>query len=147
MSSNVRCICIFVIICFLIGSFCSCRVKAEYKFHQDKEDIEGIYIVSLHFDTDTMEIYTNDIKRIENIDLFLQDFNDLDCYIWWGDPLTLKAEPDGRSIIKIVYSNGNYELIDWDGQAAFVFDNSNKHTGIRIFDEKQFNNLIEKYVV
>ena len=139
------CAFIIAICCFL---FCvvSCNRKAEYRFHHEEEEIKEIYIVAIHFDKDVGNYYTDDLKKIDDKESFLQEFHNLDCFMWWGDPLTLNAESDGKAIIKVVYSNGNYELIDWNGQTVVVFDDSNKHCGIRMFNEEQFNELVEKYI-
>lgn len=135
-----------VIVCFIIAllSFSSC--KASYKYMHEQSEITDVCIVMLHFDEEGY-IYTSNICTVDNVEKFISDFNQVDCSIWWGDPIGLiPEETDEKLIVKLIYSNGDYELIHWSGQARYTESSGMKnYIGIRMFDEKQFEELISKY--
>ncbi len=131
----------------VIFIFSSCTTKSTYKFIKEKESIIGIHISTIHFDNESMTFYTNDVKKVGDVDTFLQEFSEIDCYVWWGDPVGLYPELEGEYVIKVLYSDDEYELIHWNGQAKHIPNEGNKnYIGNRVFDEKQFDEFIEKYL-
>lgn len=143
---KIRKICAIVLIFTVLLSLYACRRKVSYKYMYDEDDIVEVHIVSFH-NTDDGDFYTEHVKTIENLDAFMEDFNSVDCFVWWGDPTGIDSRFDGENIVKLIYSNGDYELINWFGQAEYTSDKGiTFYAGIRIFDETQFKDLVSKYL-
>lgn len=135
-----------IVILFLLFTLTSCRIKTSYTYMQDSQNISEAYIVSLYVDEE-YHICTTTIKQIEDIDTFLQDFDDLDCYKYYGDPKGFGEHNINDLVIKLVYSNGDYELIDWNGIAKYTTsdDRLRNYRGYRVFDEIPFKDFVQKY--
>ena len=135
-----------IVFLFLLFSFASCRVNTSYPYMQDTRNITEAYIVSLYFDED-YDICTTTIKQIEDIDTFLQDFDDLDCYKYYGDPKGFGEHNINDPAIKLVYSNGDYELIGWNGIAKYTTsdDRLRNYRGYVVFDEISFKKFAQKH--
>ena len=140
---------IFAIVLSLLCMLCSCNVRRSYNYMNDKEDIVEISLVSLHFAFNDVIEYTNNVKEIDDIEKFLNDFEKLECYQWFGDPLGFWEEngDEGMIVIKFVYSNGDYELVGWDACARYTTEKGlGNHNGFRIFEEEQFNEFIQENI-
>ena len=123
--------------------FTSCKQTEVYSFLKPTDEVFEIAIVALSFDNAENLIET-EIKKIEDISAFLEDFKKLDCYACWGDPAGVTPEGVEDTVIKISYANGEYELINWNGQSEFTSEKGFKYyAGYSIFDEQQFESLIE----
>lgn len=65
-------------------------------------------------------------------------------YTWFGDPIPATSEGVEDTVIKIVYENGEYELINWKGQSRYLAERGLKYyAGYRVFEEQQFETLIK----
>lgn len=118
----------------------------EYDFLNSADKISEIAIVRLNFDDDGVLMQT-EIKKIENINEFLEDFKKIDCYIYFGDPISATPEGIEDTVIKIIYVNNEYELINWNGQSEYTIERGlDYYAGFNVFDEQQFEKLIEKYM-
>lgn len=134
---------LFVISCLFLYS--SCRCSEEYNFLNPINEIKEIAIVKLDFD-DNGYLMETKIKTIENANEFLYDFQRVDCYIYFGDPTPATPEGIEDTAIKILYQNNEYELINWNGQSKYTSEKGLiYYAGYRVFDEDQFETLIEKY--
>jgi hypothetical protein len=67
--------------------------------------------------------------------------NELDHSVNWGDPRQMDVQ---YIVIKIDYSNGDFDLIHPDAQ-CFNRSGVNQY-GYFFFDDEQFNSLISDYV-
>lgn len=135
---------IFAIFCLFL--FSSCRCSEEYNFLNPTDAIEEIAIVNLHFGDDGYLIETK-IKTIENVNEFLNDFQRVDCYTYFGDPIPATPEGIEDTVIKILYKNNEYELINWNGQSEYTLKKGlTYYAGYSVFDEYQFEALIKKYL-
>ena len=134
------------VVLLLLFSLSSCSIDVGYEYMQDPQNITEIYIASLQFDED-YAIYITDEKKIEDIDAFLKDFDDLACYEYYGGPRGFEKENTNDRIIKLVYSNGDYELIGWHGMAKYTTsdDRLRNYRGHRVFDEVPFKEFTQKY--
>lgn len=130
---------ICTILCLSILSGCTPK---GYIFDQDKENISSIQIVSLKY------VYGEDenvvpeeilICEIENISEFLEDFAQIEVDSI-HPPYDISAITNGTAI-KIVYNNGEYEMIFPHGN-----DTADVFNGTNVLDEQQFAALIKKYV-
>ena len=125
----------------------SCRHQDNYSFLNNRNEISSISIVMVSFD-DAGQIVETELQQIENVDSFLEDFQKINCYTYYGDPLGLTEEGVEASVIKIVYKNNEYELINWNGQATYTNETGFRYyAGYNVFDESQFNSLIQSYIL
>lgn len=127
--------------------FASCRHPETYEFLKTTEKIASISIVEISFN-ENCELEQTEIKKINDINAFLDDFNQVSCYVYYGDPLGVTPEGVSDTVVKITYENDDYELINWSGQSEYTDDKKFQYyAGFSVFDEKQFETLIEKYSV
>lgn len=137
---------IIVLIVCLIYLLSSCRHRETYVFLNSTKEISSVSIVSISFDING-EMTQTEIKKIINTDVFLDDFRNLNCYTYYGDPTGVTPEGIGDTVIKISYTNDEYELINWTGQAEYTTEiGFCYYAGFSVFDENQFESLIEKYL-
>ena len=132
-----------ILLCF---SFAACRVRETYDFLHPDDEICSVSIVDLSFDENEQLIQT-EVHRVDDIVSFLQDFRTLDCYTYFGDPTGVTLEGEEDTVIKISYNNGEYELINWRGQAEYTISRGfDYYSGFSIFDETQFHELLTDYM-
>ena len=128
----------------LICSNAACRVREAYGFINPSESIINISIVKLSFENE--ELLQTTVATVDDTSLFLADFRKIKCYVYFGDPSGITPEGISDTVIKIDYENSEYELINWNGQARYTIEGGfNYYYGFNIFDEEQFEALIEKY--
>ena len=136
--------CIIFII-FFVFLFSSCRYSEEYNFLNSINEIKEIAIVKLDFD-DKGYLMETKIKTIENTNEFLCDFQRVDCYIYFGDPIPATPEGVEDTVFKILYQSNEYKLINWNGQSKYTAEKGLiYYAGYNVFDENQFETLIKKY--
>ena len=134
-------LCLFIVLIVVFAGGCS--IKAAYKFLQSPTEISVIEIVKVSRDESTGEIEQTTISTIDDIEVFLKDFSQVNCYLIYTDP---KGIDDSALVIKIVYQDGEYELIDVRGQTQYTDESGfRNYTGYRSFDDIEFKNLISKY--
>ena len=133
----IVCLCIF---------FVSCRSPKKYDFLQPKQNISHISIVEISF-SEEHDIIQSEVQSIKDIKSFFNDFGDIDSYYFWiGDPKGVTIEGVDTTAVKISYINGEYELINWNGQSKYTLEKGlTFYAGFIIFDETQFKALVDKY--
>ena len=137
-----------LLIIFIVFSrlLVSCRYPETYSFLNSTDEIKKITIVQLSFDNEGSLIET-EIQKIEDINTFLEDFKKISCYKYFGDPTSATPEGVEDTVIKILYENDDYELINWNGQSKYSSENGfNYYAGYIVFDEQQFESLIGKFL-
>ena len=140
----------FLIILILVISLCLSLVgcgfvfdaitKTEFNFLHETSEIESIQIVIIGEITQTTD--TSDvIFNIREIESFIDDFSKIDC--------RRSSPPDspvlGDTGIKIIYKNGDYDIICCNGQSEYRDGFYYADSGTVYFDETQFNELINSY--
>lgn len=127
------------LLCFL--SMTSCSRQEAYSFMHDPETIVKIEIVHVgEKNYEKMEIEQDVLLTIEDKTSFLKAFADVPCYRVFTDPKSILSD---SYAIKIIYDNGEYELIGCSGQAKCSNNGKlNLDTGFRYFDESAFNAFI-----
>lgn len=129
---------------FVLLSTCICVAcvhNVEYTYMNDESTIDSIQIVDLvDFKEENYEFVQEEICEIENIDEFIEEFSEIDCHVHYGDPVQLEA---GVIVVKVVYENGDYELID--ATAQLKRRQGVNHYGYRSFDREQFAELLKSY--
>lgn len=129
----------------LTFSMTACNVKSTYNFLHSAEQITSVYIVDVQFDKEGNVQYTKH-TTINNVDDFLDDFEEVSCRQYFGDPIGLSETSKVMDVIKVVYENNDYELIAWNGQAEYTQERGfRNYVGYRVFDKIQFMTLIMEY--
>lgn len=130
------------LICFIF-LLSGCYLDVEYEFFHDTAEIVSIEIVEvLEYDHEKLSYKENVLATIENTDVFLQEFSEIHCREVFNDPETI--EPN-TIVIKVLYSNGDYEFINYIAQRKCYKDSSRSHNGYFILDKEPFEALIKKY--
>lgn len=133
---------LFIIGCLII--FATGCGKDEYPFKQAEENIVKVEVV---LNGELQDLYTEHevtlIKELslQDISKFIDDFRKIECTRGFGDPAELTPGDKG---FKIIYENGDYEIITQDAQGRHQKDKY-FNNGKYYFDEEQFNDLLEKY--
>ncbi len=124
----------------------ACDVQVPYGFIQEEASILEIQIVNISIMEDN--VFTVDCLRSDvPIDLFMDDFLKLNCYQWFGDPTAVINEGETDIAVKIIYQNGEYEIINHNGQARYTQKRGfNFYAGWRVFDENSFRDLLNSYL-
>lgn len=134
---------LLILLCFLLALS---KHRVTYRLLNEEEQICSISIVSIRFD-EVGNMNQTEIQKIEDTDAFLDDFRKVDCYINFGDPTGVTEERAGAIVIKVLYENGEYELINWNGQAEYTLKWGFKfHKGFNFFEQKQFETLMNQYL-
>lgn len=134
------------IVFFTLISLVSCKHEEVYSLLNPTDEISNISIVSLSFDKNN-KLIQKEIQKIDDVNSFLDDFRKIECYTYYGDPTGVTVEGVEAVVIKISYENGEYELINWNGQAEQTEDRGFRfYSGYSVFNEEQFETLITKYL-
>ena len=137
---------VFLIIIIVLISTDSCHVKEKYRLLHQEDEITCVSIVTLTLDEVGNHIYEEKIK-IDDIDTFISDFRKVECYKYFGDPIGIDKYDEGSDILKIEYENGDYELINYNGQSEYTQERGfEMYAGFNVFEIDQFKGLIEKYL-
>ena len=86
------------------------------------------------------------LNVVEQTEVFIEKFNSISCYVWYGDPLGIDLDYVGNAI-KIIYKNDEYELVLCNGKAIYNAElGFSNYRGYRVFDKEQFDALINEYL-
>lgn len=133
---------LIIILYFLTCSGCD---SEDYHFLQDQSQISSIEIVSIKYayddKTDGEEIL---VCKIENVSEFLEDFCQIE--LDYKHPPNRNRYLQRQTVVKITYNNAEYEWISPVGATCFRLDGSDIFYGSTTLDDKQFADLITKYV-
>ena len=142
---NKRITAVAIILIMLALILTGCRVREKYKLLHQEDEVSSVEIVTVLFDEEG--IADLQVKAcISDVKVFMKDFRSVPCYVYFGDPIGLKKNPSGIDVIRITYQNGDYELIDYNGQSEYTQERGfDYYAGFNVFDEEQFEELIEKY--
>ena len=133
-------------IILILFCFASCRQAKTYSLLNPGDEIDSISIVTVSFNDDS-DIVQTQMKKVEDVQVFLNEFSNIDCYTFYGDPRGLTNEGEEDTVIKICYKNGEYEMINWSGQANYTIKRGFRfYAGYSIFDEDQFELLLSEYI-
>jgi hypothetical protein len=94
-----------------------------------------------------MAVIQTELEKIVDTEAFLDDFINMNCFTYYGDPTGVTPEGVGDTVIKILYTNNEYELINWTGQSKYTVERGFRYyEGFCVFDEQQFESLIARYL-
>ncbi len=150
------------IICLLLLSLAfslfGCSVWHPYEFRGEKNNIQTIEIINskgFTYDEVNMVVTKHEydiLCQVEDIQLFLNDFSNITCYLVFSDPRGISEENE-EVAIKVTYTDGSYEAIGLNGRMTFRTNEPNVYVndydlydGFHCFDEKEFQSLIDKYL-
>ena len=133
---------LFPLCIILILLCCSCGLFGDQRYFCDVNKIDSIQIVKLdkYIEGEYRYEYTI-LSQISDYETFVSYLNELEHSVNWGDPQQMDVQ---YVVIKIDYSNGDFDLIHQDAQ-CFNRSGVNQY-GFFFFDEEQFNSLISKYI-
>ena len=126
----------FVIITIILFLCTGCRTK--FRFQHNTSEIETIEIIQIEsIIPPSFEI----LSIVDSKEGFLKEFSLIDCYT--------KTPPSGINIgeiaIRIMYNNGDYDLIAKSGQSRYANGDYDWYDGHWSFVEIEFDALIKKY--
>ena len=132
----------FSLLIVLSYLLCSCGFFSPQRYVIEIDEIKSIEIVTLDdYNDGEYEYEYIVLTQIEDHKSFAKELQNVKHHVNWGDPGVLWS---GYTVIKIDYSNGDYDLIYHNAQ---WFHRSGKtNNGYFFFDEKQMNDLISKYL-
>lgn len=116
--------------------------KSKFNYIRPKESIVAIDIIETTKDDEKI------ITSIENIDVFLNELEKIEySYVNYKFTEKVVAIPeDGVPLIKIIYNNGDYEILGYNTHSESTQGYDCYGTYIGTFNEEQFNALLEKYM-
>ena len=135
---------IVLLLCIvLMASCCSCGFfTPEYVCEVDS--VNSIQIVNLgEFNSEENRFEYEVLAEISDYQAFANQINETDRSVNWGDPVPMKSQ---SIVIKINYSNGDFDLLHWDAQLFYHSETEYYGTGYYFFDKEQFDALISDYI-
>ena len=139
-----RKIAVILILIMTLG-LAGCSYRDSYKLLHHADEIASVEIVTVLLDEEE-NIVQQKKAQVDDVEAFMKDFRLVVCRCHFGGPTGVEKSLSGNDVIKITYQNGEYELIDWKGQSEYTPERGFKYYGgVNVFDEEQFEELIEKY--
>lgn len=141
MKKNRLTLCLLLLV-FVMFSSSSCGFFGDQKYICDVNNVKSVKIVSLDKYVEDEYCYEYTVLcEIVDRALFIEQLNNLDHSVNWGEPSQLDI---GYIVIRIDYNNGDYDLLYSNAQ-WFNRSGVNQY-GYFFFDEEQFNMLIADYL-
>ena len=127
------------------------RQPVEYGFYYPIENMVEISIVYISAD-ENGGAALDEIRNVDDREQFIKDFRAVECLPKFGEPSTENVldNLDGPTkIIRILYDNGDFELIGHNGESRCKQGESPipYYENFYEINEEQFNQLVEKYSV
>lgn len=142
MKKHVFTTCLFWLSVLIIVSLVSCELETKYDYLHEISSIATIEIIEVGNILDGADdIEQKIICNINDVNQFINELSTIDCYAL-SSPQKIRND---STVIKITYINGDYELIDALGQSKFINGIFYRSEGWYSFDEKQFEDFINKY--
>ena len=104
-----------VILFLIVWCTVGCSVKIPYDFLQDVLEVKSGEIVDVTENIMDGQAEQIVICTVEDSKAFMQELNELNCYLVLGDPIGIESK---QTAIKIIYSDGEYDLITYNGRAT-----------------------------
>ena len=122
--------------------FDGCGLVGAQKYACDPSNVERIEIVRMETPDQNRAEYKYTVLCVVTDEVnFIERLTNLDHRVHWGDPKVLY---EGYLAIRIVFTNGDYDLIHHRAQAMCRSGATNY--GFFIFDEDEYNQLISDYI-
>lgn len=131
-----------IILAMLILACQGCGFLGDQKYVCEIENVETIQIVRLgRFNEEIRDYEYKIISEVKDKEEFIKRLNAIKCNKYWGDPTILD---EGSTVIKIVYKNGDFDLLHYRAQEFTQSKHSS--SGFFFFDKDQFLALISDYL-
>ncbi|MBR2615634.1 MAG: hypothetical protein IKC69_03035 [Clostridia bacterium] len=143
--SFIRILFCIIIITTLHITLTSCVVKEANTFRDKLDEIESISIVELgEYREERFAFSEKLLAEIPDPEEFKEKLADLDYKQIHGDPMGLKT---GDVVIKIVYDNGDFDLIDRAAQLKYRAGRKKfVNYGYTAFEKEGFKALMGQYL-
>ena len=148
MKKAIACVLVFCIIIGLSGCLSAVLFPREFRLDQEESAISAIEII--HADPqqsgENGAILQTTVAVVEDKVDFMKQFRKVTCH-----ETMVIASPNGlvsqETVIKIIYSNGDYQLIGPHAQASYYAeaDDYDHYRGFFYFDDGEFAELITRY--
>lgn len=133
-----------ICICLLLILLSGCGIKKTYRYMYEKSRIVGIDIVYVGDSVDDYVFEVEKVKTVSDTASFISAFEKLSCYLIYTAPKGIQSD---SMAIKIIYDNGNYEIVGDGGAAYFIqsrgFEN---YHGRRYFNKDEFTSFLSSYI-
>ena len=150
---------VYIVVILLCFSLVACGflydsiTKTEFDFLHETSRIKSIQIIIIGEITQTTAASSENFKElntpnfdvicnVQNIEQFMDVFSKVECSI--SSPP--RSPTRGDTGVKILYDNGDYDIICSSGQGEYRDGFYYADSGKVSFDETQFNELINKYI-
>ncbi len=132
----------FVLTAILMLLCCSCGLFGDQKYVCKAKDVASVQIVRLdkYVEGEYRYEYTV-LSQVEDVESFVEQLNRIKHSVNWGDPRQMN---EGYVVMRIDYSNGNFDLVHPDAQC--FHKNGTNNYGYFFFDDEQFETLISDYM-
>ena len=132
-----------LLLIIILLSLNGCSKNVDYKYLHNSNQITSIEIVKCGEINSEGELPQTLISKVDDTEVFLKDFEKLDCFLIFTDP---KGVGENIIAIKFNYEYAEYELISAEGQSRYTSERSFQYyKGFRYFNQEQFDTLISKY--
>ena len=131
--------CMFVI----LSQLTSC-IATKYKFMNDTSEISSIEFVECGYNWEEDDYYENKLAEVTEVEEFISDLSKIKYHSIVG---IVAGFSDSLVGIKIIYSNGEYEIISEIARRAVYKPDlgCNYNAGMGRFDKTEYQNLLSKY--
>ena len=127
---------VIIIATFVLSA---CRTQMAYPLLCNEDEIQDIAVVSAWYDGEFHE----KVIGFTDITDTLTGFRKVQSYLYYGEPLAPVYENE-ETLLRITYTNGSKEWINWKGQAHYTLDRGFRfYAGYYVFDEQSFSTLIK----
>lgn len=132
---------ISILCIFLVTICCSCGWFGPQRYICEADEVESVQIIRLekYVEGEYRYEYTV-LSEIADRSVFIERLNNLKHSVNWGEPSQMDI---GYVVIRIVYLNGDYDLLYPNAQRFHRSGVNN--SGFFFFDEEQFQTLISEY--
>ena len=135
-------LCFIIPIILVTVLITGCSNQKEYELLNDASLISEIQIVWVGERSEDEYVPSQTVLSVvEDTDAFIRELLSIDVKPLYPPDSVASNE----KAIKIIYNNGEYELIHYAGQSKYQDGFYDHYSGCDSFNKNQFNALIEKY--
>ena len=140
-SKQMKILIVSLIVFSLLTALASCSYQTDYTYLHDKSEISSIEIVNAYYDSENDEGVQVTLVVIANISKFIEEFEKLNCHITVpGGPVGVVEE---GIAIKIIYENGDYEVLRYMGRSEYTQElGYDVYCDRASFDKNEFHNFV-----
>ncbi len=118
-----------------------CKEEVEYEFLHEQSEINRIEIIRIGEKNEQGVFEQEILYDVEDVGVFLEDFDKVRCYSVYGDPACMGPED---LAFKVRYTNGDCELITSEEQRCYTIEG--RHCDYWYFERDEFNDFLKPYL-